>query len=41
VAWIPTLIVIDGQGQAISMNGRGDVDSKGAGAFEDWLAKGT
>lgn len=41
VAWIPSLIVIDDQGQTVSMNGRGDVDSKGAGAYEDWLAKGT
>jgi len=40
VAWIPTLIVIDGQGQTISLNGREDVGSKGAGAYEDWLAKG-
>jgi nucleoredoxin len=39
VRWIPTLIVIDGEGNTISMNGREEVAAKGAKAYEDWLAK--
>lgn len=41
VRLIPTLIVIDRAGKTISMNGRGDIVAKGAGAYEDWLAAST
>jgi hypothetical protein len=40
VAWIPTLIVVDGEGRTLSVTGREEVASKGAGAYEDRLAKG-
>jgi thiol-disulfide isomerase/thioredoxin len=40
VAWIPTLIVVDGEGRTLSVTGREEVASKGAGAYEDWLDKG-
>ena len=35
---IPTLVVIDRDGNTISLNGRGDVAAKGAAAYDDWLA---
>jgi thiol-disulfide isomerase/thioredoxin len=38
VGGIPTLIVIDGEGNTITVNGRGDVVTKGALAYDDWLA---
>jgi thiol-disulfide isomerase/thioredoxin len=41
VRLIPTLIVIDKDWKTISMNGRGDIVAKGAGAYEDWMAAST
>lgn len=40
VRWIPTLVVVDGQGRTVSMTGREEVAARGAGAYDDWLAKG-
>ena len=39
VQFIPTVVVLDSDGNTISMNGRGDVDAKGALAYDDWLAQ--
>jgi nucleoredoxin len=39
VRWIPTLVVVDGQGRTVSVTGREEVAAKGAGAYDDWLAK--
>lgn len=39
VQWIPTLIVVDGQGRTVSMTGREEVAAKGAGAYDDWVAR--
>jgi nucleoredoxin len=33
---IPSLVVIDSNGELITKNGRGDVGSKGAAAFDSW-----
>jgi len=41
VRLIPTLIIIDREGNTISMNGRGDLAVKGAAAYDDWLAAST
>lgn len=38
VGWIPTLVVIDGGGRTISTNGRVEISTKGAAAFDDWMA---
>lgn len=38
VRGIPTLIVIDGEGKTITVNGRSAVVEKGASAYDDWLA---
>ncbi len=38
VQGIPTLIVVDSDANTISMNGRGNVVSSGASAYDDWLA---
>ncbi len=35
----PTLIVIDRAGNIVSVNGRGDVATKGAAAFSEWTAR--
>jgi nucleoredoxin len=40
VRWIPTLVVVDSQGRTVSVTGREEVAAKGAGAYDDWLAKG-
>jgi len=39
VRWIPTLVVVDSQGRTVSMAGREEVAAKGAGAYDDWVAK--
>lgn len=36
VRGIPTLIIINDQGKTLSTNGRGDITSKGAAAFDSW-----
>jgi len=38
VEWIPTLIVIDEERKTITKTGREDVVTKGAAAFDQWLA---
>ncbi len=38
VRGIPTLIVIDGNGNTISANARNEIGAKGAVAYEDWMA---
>jgi nucleoredoxin len=38
VQGIPALVVIDSKGNLITKNGRGDVSSKKAGAFDVWAA---
>jgi thiol-disulfide isomerase/thioredoxin len=38
VQFIPTLVVIDSEGNTITMSGRDDVAAKGAQAFDDWVA---
>jgi thiol-disulfide isomerase/thioredoxin len=35
---IPVLIVVDSDANTISMNGRGEFVTKGASAYDDWLA---
>ena len=37
VRGIPMLVIIDAEGELITKNGRGDVSSKGADAFEQWV----
>ena len=39
VQFIPTVVVLDNEGNTISMDGRGDVVTKGALAYDDWLAQ--
>jgi hypothetical protein len=38
VQWIPTLVVIDGDANTISMNGRNELTASGTAAYDDWLA---
>ena len=38
VRWIPTLVVIDSEGNLVSLSGREEVTLHGAGAYDDWLA---
>jgi len=38
VRWVPTLVVIDGAGNTLSMTGREEVTENGAGAYDLWLA---
>ncbi len=38
VRGIPTLIVIDGNGNTISVNARSEIGMKGAAAYDDWMA---
>lgn len=38
VRWVPTLIVIDGAGNTVSLTGREDVAEKGAAAYDVWVA---
>ena len=39
VQFIPTVIVLDNEGNTISMNGSDEVVAKGAAAYDDWLAQ--
>lgn len=39
VRWIPTLIVVDGEGKTISINGVDDIYGLGDGAYNAWLAR--
>jgi len=41
VRWIPTLVVVDGAGETISLDGRDELYEKGAAAYDDWLAAST
>ena len=36
VRGIPTLIVVDSAGKVLSSNGRGDIEAKGAAAYDGW-----
>jgi len=38
VQFIPTLVVVDGDGNTITLSGRDDLAVKGAQAYDDWLA---
>lgn len=38
VRWIPTLIVVDGEGKTISKNGRDEVAAMGSQAYDGWLS---
>jgi hypothetical protein len=38
VQWIPTLVIVDGSGATISLDGRGELERRGASAYDDWLA---
>lgn len=38
VQFIPTLIVIDSDGNTVTMDGRDDLVTKGSQAYDDWLA---
>lgn len=40
VRWIPTLVIIDGSGNTISLNGRDELALGGLGAYDAWLAAG-
>jgi len=40
IRWVPTVIIIDGAGNTISVTGREEVTRSGAAAYEAWLAKG-
>ena len=37
VRWIPTLVIVDGDGATISLDGRAEIASEGASAYDDWL----
>lgn len=37
VRGIPTLIIIDGQGNTVSVNGRNEIIANGAAAYDNWL----
>jgi cytochrome oxidase Cu insertion factor (SCO1/SenC/PrrC family) len=39
VQWIPTLIIIDGEGRTVSKDGVGDLRADGAAAYDDWLER--
>jgi len=38
VHWVPTLVIIDGATNTVSLNGREEVTQSGAAAFDAWLA---
>jgi hypothetical protein len=38
VRWVPTLIVIDGAGNTLSVSGREELTEHGTGAYDLWLA---
>ncbi len=39
VRWIPTVIVVDGAGKTVSVDGRDEIAALGAGAYDQWLAR--
>jgi hypothetical protein len=39
VQWIPTLIIIDGEGRTISKKGRDELVEDGTAAYDQWLAE--
>jgi hypothetical protein len=39
VQWIPTVIVIDGACNTVSVHGREEIEREGARAYDDWLAR--
>lgn len=39
VQWIPTLVVIDGEGRTISKKGRDELVQDGIAAYDEWLAE--
>jgi thiol-disulfide isomerase/thioredoxin len=41
VQWVPTLVIIDGAGRTISLNGRQEVTQSGVGAYDVWLGAGS
>ncbi len=41
VQWVPTLIIINGSAETISLVGREDLNRKGVAAYDDWLAAST
>ena len=38
VQWVPTLVIIDGTANTVSMTGREELTQSGAAAFDAWLA---
>ena len=38
IRWVPTLVIINGAGNVISLNGREEVTQNGAAAYDSWLA---
>jgi hypothetical protein len=38
VRWVPTLIIIDGAANTISLTGREELTQRGIAAYDDWLA---
>lgn len=41
VQWVPTLILIDGSANTLSLTGREEVVEKGTAAYDDWIGGGT
>jgi thiol-disulfide isomerase/thioredoxin len=39
VQWIPHVVVIDGACNTLTVNGRQEIEQKGARAYDDWLAR--
>jgi protein-disulfide isomerase-like protein with CxxC motif len=37
IRWVPTLVIIDGAGNTISLRGREELAQSGAGAYDAWL----
>jgi hypothetical protein len=37
IRWVPTLVIIDGAGNTVSMDGRQEVTQSGAAAYNGWL----
>jgi nucleoredoxin len=38
IQWVPTLVIIDGEGDTVSLYGREEVTDSGAAAYDSWLA---
>jgi hypothetical protein len=39
VRWIPTLVVVDGAGRTVSLDGHTEIKSRGVSAYDVWLAR--